>query len=320
MENKREIIQRIPSWYVGEDCVQVMVPYKNAITILSKDGIVYHHKEGSNIFINKYLDDERRKQIPYHNIPMHYTKLYDGKYRYTNQLFEFEQPYIRINDGRLIESYVIKDKREVLAINNIIPFIKKEILVNRRELDELINKSSNVNETMYCVYFDGTMPIGNKFTIPNEREIREHVKKTLAKNAKDLREYVNENPYTVVGDYFEKDNSFLDFVDSSIENFELNQYNLRVPIANDDVTMIFVKTNGNDITLQGMDLYYSAQDCYKVTIYDIPVTKYTLEQLKFLTTKIEKTKEPKITIKDNPGVTKEDIKIAKRMIKQKKNS
>lgn len=322
MENKREIIQRIPSWYIGEDCAHVMIPYKNAITILNKDGIVYHHKEGSGVYINKYLEDGRRKQFPYHNIPMYYTKFaFDGTYHYANQLFEFDQPYIRINDGLLIESYVVKDKKEAVAINKILPFIGCKSFKTRSELDKLIEQFANANENerVYCIYLGGTMPINNKFTVASESEISDQVKEMLLKNANDLRKYVADNPCTVVGNYFQENPSFLNFVDSSLQNFELNRYNVSVELTKNNTTMLFARTNGNDIKMQGMDLVYCAPDYYKVTTYDIPVTKYTLEQLKFLTTKIEKIPEPKISLKDNPGVTKEDIKLAKRMIKTKKN-
>ena len=35
---------RVPNCYVGEDCIQIMVPYENSVAIFSKDGIMYSHK------------------------------------------------------------------------------------------------------------------------------------------------------------------------------------------------------------------------------------------------------------------------------------
>ena len=46
MKKVTEIVQKVGSQYVGDDCIQVMAPYKNAITILNKDGVIYSHKEG----------------------------------------------------------------------------------------------------------------------------------------------------------------------------------------------------------------------------------------------------------------------------------
>ena len=46
------------------------------------------------MYVNKYLEDERRKQFPYSNIPTHFSKIKFKKVIYTNQLLDFEKPYI----------------------------------------------------------------------------------------------------------------------------------------------------------------------------------------------------------------------------------
>ena len=80
MKNTNEIVQRIESHYVGDECIQLAIPYRNAITILDQDGILFHDKIGSNLYINKYLEDERRSQFPYSNIPIYYSKkMFKGK-------------------------------------------------------------------------------------------------------------------------------------------------------------------------------------------------------------------------------------------------
>ena len=75
MKKTNEIIQRIKSCYVADDCIQIMTPYRDGITILSQDDILFHYKKNSNYYINKYLQDERRKQFPYSNIPTHYSRV-----------------------------------------------------------------------------------------------------------------------------------------------------------------------------------------------------------------------------------------------------
>ena len=52
-----------------------MITYKREIVIFNNNGIQLFHKVGSNIAINKYLEDDRRKQFPYFNIPYHIEKL-----------------------------------------------------------------------------------------------------------------------------------------------------------------------------------------------------------------------------------------------------
>lgn len=313
-----EIVQRINSWYVGDDCAQLMIPYKNAITILDRNGIVYHHKEGSEVFINNYVNDERRKQFPYHSIPTHYTKFaFNGKFHYTNQLLQFEQPYIRINDGNIIESFIVKDKNEALAINKVMRIHKNTSFKTREELEKIFEQPTDENEKLYYLYVTGTMPINNELNISSEKEIFDYIKSQLSKNVADFREYVNDNPGSTVGSYLRKNEFFLDFVEHNISKIDLKDYKFNLRLMDGD-TVLLVKINGIDISIQGVDVYFITPDYYRVDIYDILVTKYTLEQLKYLTPKIEKTKEPRITLKANPGITREDINKEKQLVRQLK--
>ena len=73
-----------------------------------------------------------------------------------NQLFDFEQPYIRINDGRLIESYIVKDKNEALAVNKVMPIHKSTSFKTREELEKLFEKPSGENESLYYLHVSRT--------------------------------------------------------------------------------------------------------------------------------------------------------------------
>ena len=72
---KVESIKRIKSHYVSDDCVQVMIPYKKEMTLLSSDDILFHHYRYGGIDcgvnINKYTLDDRRYLFPYGSIPLH---------------------------------------------------------------------------------------------------------------------------------------------------------------------------------------------------------------------------------------------------------
>lgn len=312
-----EIVQRVNSWYVGDDCAQLMIPYQNAITILDRNGIVYHHKEGSEVFINKYITDERRKQFPYHSIPTHYTKFFDGKYQYTNQLLDFEQPYMRINDGSLIESYVVKDKSDAILISKIMPIVKKTTFKTREELEEIFKQPTEENEQIYYIYINGTMPQNNELGIASEEEIFNYIKEQLSKNVADFREYMGNEPDSTVSRYLKRNDFFLKFIEKNIDKLDLNDYQMNLQLI-DGKSILLVRTNGTDISIQGFDIYFIAPNHYKVDTYDMPITKYTLEQLKYLSPKIAKTKEPKIPLKLNPGITKEDLKREKQLIRQLK--
>ncbi len=58
---------------------------------------------------------------------------------------------------------------------------------------------------------------------------------------------------------------------------------------------------------------YMNEDCYKLILKRTPINSYTLEQIKGLMTL--KSKEPRIPLRLNPGVPKQDIQKAKQMIK-----
>lgn len=308
-----ETVKRINSWYVGEDCVQIMIPYKNAITILDKNGIVYHHKKGSEIFTNNYVNDNRRTQFPYHSIPTHYAKVLGSKYQYTNQILDFEQPYIRINNGRIIESFVVKDNNEALLVNKIMPFIEKSSFKTRKEMEDIFKQASNDNEEIYYLYLDGTMPSNNKFVISSEDSILTSVKNQLSKDVSIFKNYITNENESNFSRYFEVNDYFLKFVEKSIDKLDLNEFELNMQLFGGK-TIILVKTSGTDISIKGYDIYFISPDYYKVDSYDIPVTKYTLEQIKYLAPKIVKSKEPKIPLRFNPGITKEDIKKEKKLL------
>lgn len=312
-----EIVQRINSWYVGDDCAQLMIPYQQAITILNKNGIVYHHKEGSEIFVNDYTSDERRKQFPYHSIPTHYSKRFDGRYQYTNQLFDFEETYIRINDGGVIESFVVKDKNEALVVSKIMPIVKKTSFKTREEIEIMLKQPAQENENLFYIYLDGTISRNNEFGFISEDEIFNYIKEQLSKNVEDFRDYMGNNPDSVVSRYLKKNDIFLKFVEKNIDKLDLNDYQMNISL-NHGETILLVKTNGTDISIQGLDIYFISPNYYRVDTYDMPITRYTLEQLKYLMPKIAKVKEPKIPLKLNPSVTKEDLKREKELILQRK--
>ena len=134
------------------------------------------------------------------------------------------------------------------------------------------------------------------------------------KNLSDFRNYVEEEPHSTVGSYLRKNPMFLDFFEQSLNSSYLSKMKMNLPL-NDDRTILLVKIKDNVITITGYNIYFISFDSYKVVEFDIPVTKYTLEQIKYLTPTIEKAKEPKIPLRLNPGVKKEDIKEAKQMVK-----
>ena len=60
----------------------------------------------------------------------------------------------------------------------------------------------------------------------------------------------------------------------------------------------------------------SWKDEYWIKEYTIPFNHYTLEELKFMSQKIEMVEEPKISLRDNPSIKREEIRKAKRLARK----
>ena len=168
MKDKSKIVQRIKSHYVGEDCIQVMVPYMSSCVIFNQNDIQYlDHKDNS--FINNYIEDERRKQFPYHNITQHHR----GKnFTLVNQIYEFNKPYLEIRFGEMFESYVVKDGEEALLLTKTLDIKEPEkFTATREEVDKLLN--DKIDDTVinrhYLVFHDCSVKY--KTDLKPEREL-----------------------------------------------------------------------------------------------------------------------------------------------------
>lgn len=309
-------VRRIESHYVGDDCVQVMTPYKNEITIFNKDGILFSHNVDSHVAINKYLDDERRKQFPYSNIPTHYSRVgVFGKFNFVNQLLDFEVPYIRVCDNSIVESFAVKDKNEALLLNKIITGTKKTRYVTRYELEKLYTES----EEKFILHledrkYDGeeTLRISDFQSISSEENIRNFIKEQIADGSNYFRKHLNSSEgYNLL-----KYPTFLNYVNQCIDNFDLTDMKFNINLSGSKA--IIVITDKNDISLQYVEAKFVSKNNYRVDSIDLPVNKYTLEQLKYLSSTILKTKEPRIPLRLNPGVTMQDIQEAKEKVKSLK--
>lgn len=310
-----KLVQKIESHYVGDDCVQIMTPYRNEITIFNKDGILFSHNVKSHIAINKYLDDERRNQFPYSNIPTHYSR--DGlfrKFNYVNQLLDFEVPYIRVSDDSIVESFAVKDKNEALLLNKDITGTgtKKASYVTRYELEKLYTEAENkfilhLEDRKYAG--EETFEISDFQSISSEEEIRNFIKEQVINGSNYFRKHINSSDgYNLL-----KNPIFLNYVNQCIDNFDLIDKSFNINLSGSRA--IIVITNKNDISLQYVEAKYVSKNNYRIDSIDLPVNKYTLEQLKYLSSKILKTKEPKIPLRLNPGVTVQDIQEAKEKVK-----
>ncbi len=156
MKKDDKIVYAVKDCYVADDCVQMMVAFKNNSIILSQDGILFHsEKNNPSVYTNKYLEDERRHQFPYSNIPMHYErKFLFWKLCYVNSVFDFEKPYILINDSSINVIEAFKDNNRALVVSPSLIHFENQ-MSNIMSSDELINyfseQTDNDNQTSYNI-------------------------------------------------------------------------------------------------------------------------------------------------------------------------
>lgn len=312
MNKNGEIVQRIESHYVGNDCIQIMAPYRNSLTVFDKNGITYRSFDGEEA-VNKYLLDERRKQFPYSNIPSFIAKKVLKKYKYHNELFNFEEPYIRIVDGLIVKSFAIKDGKEALLLNKMLLANENTKYLTRKELDDMaIQPSGNNEEHLYIMKGNG------EFYKPNDPMIFPDEDKIVEWSKNILRRQIEKYKRTVEDDYgnLHFDKFGIECFEKTIENLKVEDLPSEIKFTDDN--MLFIRTNGNDIKLEGINVTFLGPDRYKVITYDLPIKKYNLGNLRTLVSNIKTTSEPNISTKLNPGIPKSDIEENIKLVKRLK--
>jgi len=107
-----ETLFRIRPEYIGNDCIQTMIGYCNHFRLYGNGSLLYHGKLTKNQpYVNAYLTDSRASQFPYSTIPEHIEREFGEKYRFTNQIYDYERPYLSIIGGKIFQetAYQYKD-------------------------------------------------------------------------------------------------------------------------------------------------------------------------------------------------------------------
>ncbi len=104
-----EYVRKIDERLVKKNCVQIMEAFDNDLTIISKDGLLFHHSNVGQV--NEYINDYRKHKFPYSNIPMHHSfSVLHGKFTYVNQLFDYNKSYFIFKDKTITENIIFKSK------------------------------------------------------------------------------------------------------------------------------------------------------------------------------------------------------------------
>ena len=306
MKRKTEIVIKIPSYSVGEDCLQIKLRYKDLMTIFSPAGIIFKDMPNQD-YVHKYLEDERRKQFPYSNIPVHNRKIFFKKYKFANQLLDFETTYLTMTEIGLVERFAVKKGNEALIFNKSCQFQESVVrYLTKAELDELLSVTEDFGKYIFkgneyikeSKIYNGLPPL-------KESTLVEYFKK-YTKNQIAVLEYKDQMLWMQL-----KQNMGRLIENATIDDIPENFYI-------DDIIMITTNMKNNDITIQKISIEFMNLDCYKVEFSSIPITRCTLEQLK--SAKIYESKKTKINPRLNPEIDVAEIQLAERLVLEKKTN
>lgn len=304
-KNAYTYVSRIPECYTGDDCAQVIIGYKRYITMFDKNGVLYHYSPENVINVNGYLSDDRRFQFPYHDIPEHIERRHLGKYRFANQLLNYEEPYVTVSGNVIVERMAILDKYEALVVNNILPIKRRIINIDREGLDNLLKKEDDT----YILRIAGSaINEDYSFDIATEDDVIRWSKDRLNNDFQDLISGdVVWSDFTK--DWIEKN------IDGIIENIDIETIP-KVPLG---VLggIVIVKLGNGDISVQVVDeIMFLGPNKYRVVIMDLPLMdkKVTMDTLRMLN--IKNAREPKISRRLNPNIDSELINENKRLVRR----
>lgn len=305
MKNEKlEFVQRIQSHYVGDDCIQIMIPHylNSGITILNSDGMTYHYKPNSYLFVNKYTSDKRKDRFPYSQIPNHKSRVRFKKLEYVNQILDFNRVYIEIANGIIKEDYVVKDGDEaLLATKYILPNQEESKYMTREEVLELL-KTANGG------MFSSDAGCWQGYTIPTEERLLEWYKEEIIKRRKSEQGYYQGN---------NTDKQVSEFFFRSVDKMTIDDVPTDMTIFED---AFLVSIENNEIkSVKAIIVKFMGVNNYKVESYDFPITIYSLEHMKKLEqTNFRKTSEPKFPRLLNRTIDKHEIKKAKQLVLERK--
>lgn len=251
MKNEISSVVKIESPYIDGDYAMVMIPYTKNLTVLSKDGIMYSHKEGSNKVINKFVDDPKKVLFPYDDIPTHYER--DGflcKKKCANQILKCCQPYIVICNDIVSEYYLVKGFKNAYLCTQVLFGQNQTRYYNRAELDELYKQEKD----KYIIHLD-----------------------KASENPLDIRALPSEQ----------------DLLNDYDDNFNLK-------FDND----VIVEVIDGKINTKYVDASYIGEDCYYVNETMLPITQYSIEQIKEYAINIKNNKKPCIPCSLNPDTSR----------------
>ncbi len=308
MKKYDEMIEKIHSHYVADNYIQIMLGYSNYLLLFGNNDLMYYKsfiesdsliREGSK---NVYLEDERKNNFPYSQIPEHIERvLLFRKLIFVNQILDFEKPYIRINDGFITKMTAFKDGDEALVHMKILNdklCDKRTKTITREELETYLKTGSleqlDENEYLDTSIFDMNGILHNSGLESEQKWIDEEKER--------LSRIIDES-----NSYKKSTKSELQKAISSLDDIS--------PFVLTQKIMIKFKKNG-EIKIDVFVVKYFEREKYEIALANLPVTMESLSMIKSKATLpvIKTMKAPKFSLSLNPNITKEQLQAERAKI------
>lgn len=290
-----------------------MLEFKDYLMLFGDKKLMYYNNllgldDNTQEYTNVYLEDKRRLTLPYSSIPEHIERVsLIKKNMFTNQILEYNKPYIAISDGIINKITTYKEDSSAYIHFSYLSNRyenKKKFIVNRQELENYYNTGTlnNYDDNHYInkYIFLSSGRIINK-QLKSEDELLNIVKETLTEEIKDS-----------------EDLSFI--AQLNLLKAVNNMHEIAPLVFITDYYIIKIKDN-NEMVIDNFIIKYLEKDKYEITIFNIPVNIETLESIKerFELSKVKQLKAPKIDLSLNPHVTQQQLEIEKTLFKRKKS-
>ena len=301
MKKFDEMVAKMHNHYVADDYIQIMLAYQNYLLLFGNNDLMYFKifieshpsiREGSK---NVYLEDERKNNFPYSQIPEHIERvLLFRKLNFVNQILDFEKPYIRINDGFITKMTAFKDGDEAVVHTKILNgklCDKRTKTINREELETYL-KTGSLEQLDENDYEDTSIfDMNGKLYNPG----LELEQKWIDEEKERLSRIIDESDM-----YKESTKNELQRAISTLDDIS--------PFVLTQKMMIKFKQNG-EIKIDAFVVKYLERGKYEIALADLPVTMESLSMIKSKAELpvIKTMKEPKISLSLNPNVTKEQL-------------
>lgn len=301
MKKFDEMVAKMHSHNVADDYIQIMLAYHNYLLLFGNNDLMYFKnfieshpsiREGSR---NVYLEDERKNNFPYSQIPEHIERvLLFRKLNFVNQILDFEKPYIRINDGFITKMTAFKDGDEAIVHTKILNgklCDKRTKTISREELETYLKTGSleqlDENEYEETSIFDMNGVLYNSSLELEQKWIDEEKER--------LSRIIDKSDM-----YKESTKNELQRAISTLDDIS--------PFVLTQKIMIKFKQNG-EIKIDAFVVKYLERGKYEIALADLPVTMESLSMIKSKDELpvIKTMKEPKISLSLNPNVTKEQL-------------